>query len=852
MLDLGIIDPTRSLIMKYALLLASSLLILSGFGTSAKAEQSAAINSLSLEPTSPASSFSPSAPDRLKPRVETGLKAGTERSILTTGAWVPLAQSRDAVFYGDLRFMGDDHDNREGNFGLGYRQIVSSWDSVVGGHAWIDQRRTARGATLHQVTVGAEVLGQTWDFRLNSYISLSGKEEHISGADSDPYLAGTGIFYDRAGRIIEEPQSGFDAEIGYRLPVFEQNVDAIRLYGGGYAFYGDITDNVIGGRVRATIDINSVVSVGARFQHDDIRGSQGFAEATIRFPFKAKKTFQQDGLRARLDESAERDIDIVSGEKIADKGGTAAVLNSATGTAQRVIHVNNTSIAGDGSAENPYATLAAAETASAAYDVIYVHAGDGTTTGMDQGIVLNKTGQMLVGSGTDFIFDNGNFITSRGDNLSGTIIAEASTAPVITNSQISIDEYTGNGVLVTAENVTVAGITVDGASRNGVAVLADGTTMSASNIQNIISRDNVRNGIYFHAYNGGVIDTVAAEKNFLENNALEGLVAQVSGTNSGMNDVSILNNRATGNRISGIYMYALNGGEIETLTLNDNISENTLASGGTNGRGYNIRAEGTDSLISDVFLNGNTSQNNNADGYIIYAVSNGAITNFTADDNIATGSLAPSTGSGFQAVLTTGTITNFTMRNNNSFLNRQRGLYVTMNTGATIGNLTLDTNHFVDNQQQGLLLIVRANNVISDLYISNNTISENTLEGMTINGTSNGTITASAIGNNIVTGNLSTGIYINDDSSGSLGINLGDGTLGSGNNSIYGNAGADLRLDLDGSPTPLPAQYNWWGNANGPQAGQITNENGVPAPCPNGGNTACGFADTSNYLTSAP
>lgn len=55
------------------------------------------------------------AGEELKGRVETNWRYGSERSILMTEFWVPFAQSEDSVLYGDIRMMGDDQDNREGN-----------------------------------------------------------------------------------------------------------------------------------------------------------------------------------------------------------------------------------------------------------------------------------------------------------------------------------------------------------------------------------------------------------------------------------------------------------------------------------------------------------------------------------------------------------------------------------------------------------------------------------------------------------------------------------------------------------------------------------------------------------------
>ena len=136
----------------------------------------------------------------LKARVEAGMKLGSERSVVMTEVWAPLRQWGDGVLYVDARFMGDDADNREGNFGVGWRQMRDE-RTVVGLHGWVDRRRTDRGSDFTQVTLGGEVLGEQLDVRVNGYAPLSSEKKYATPntGSSTPYLANTGIFYDTSG-----------------------------------------------------------------------------------------------------------------------------------------------------------------------------------------------------------------------------------------------------------------------------------------------------------------------------------------------------------------------------------------------------------------------------------------------------------------------------------------------------------------------------------------------------------------------------------------------------------------------------------------------------------------------------
>src|SRR5690606_20393387 len=192
------------------------------------------------------------------------------------------------------------------------------------------------------------------------------------------------------------------------------------------------TENVTGWRTRVASDITEDVQLGARLQRDDERGSQGFLEATIRFPFGNKQSYKRHGLYARLDESPERDIDIVTAAAqpaVSGPAQTLPVLNASSGTAQRVLYVDNTAAGGGtGGKDDPFNSLAAAQAALAANDVVYVARGDGTTTNMDAGFAINRSGVSLIGEGSAFVYDGGKFTTGSTD-FPGLILKAAGLAP---------------------------------------------------------------------------------------------------------------------------------------------------------------------------------------------------------------------------------------------------------------------------------------------------------------------------------------------------------------------------------------------------------------------------------------
>jgi hypothetical protein len=480
---------------------------------------------------------------KLKPRVETNIRAGTERSILMTEAWFPLAQDSGRVVFGDVRLMGDDRDNREWNFGLGYREVNDAADAVMGVHGWFDRRRSKRGSVFYQIAGGFEYFSDDLDIRLNAYIPFNQEELYaIPAASTTPYLADTGIYYDSPGVLAEKPLHGFDVEFSIPVKALQGNMESFRVSAGGFVFKGDDVDSLHGYRLRAAADVTQNIEIGARFESDNQRGTQGFLEATLRFPFGSKASAKTLGIRSRLDESPERDIDVITAARTAVPPQEGlSVLNAADNTAQRVFHVDNSQAAnGDGSLDNPFNNLADANTAAdRAGDVIYINRGTGTSLQMDSGAVLALDQQSIIGAGTDFVYDGGRFTTSTGANFNGTVLVPAGAAPVLSNTA-------GHGVTITGEDACIAGVTVDGAFGHGIFAAAGA---------------------------GGQLGNLMIKDVALTNNTGDGLRVETSGA-GGSATVELMNTDATGNQ-NGMRFYAHDDASISGSIARSVLAGNT-------------------------------------------------------------------------------------------------------------------------------------------------------------------------------------------------------------------------------------------------------------------------------------
>lgn len=632
----------------------------------------------------------------LEPRVEFSFRPGTERAIGVTEFWVPLAQDTydGYVLYGDVRAMDDSQDNAEFNAGLGYRQMVD--DGIWGAHLWYDRRLTSSGSKFNQVTLGGEWFSDDWDFKVNGYLPLNKDKTHEreNPNGTAAQFSGNQILVNTNQSIVEEALVGLDLELGYRVPFMDAYTDSTRIYAAGFHFNGDKANNVTGWRTRVSSDITENIQLGARFQSDSVRGSQGFLEFTIRLPFGNKQSYKRQGLWARMDESPERDIDIVSNEEVIDAGNSVALVNTETNTVQNVIHVDNTAAGGGtGSNESRFNTLVAAEAAAGANDIIYVHSGDGTNTGMNAGIALNDSGQKLIGAGTNFTLSDFGLGTSSGIGTGSDILIGAGTAPVIGNAG-------GDGITITADDITVAGLTVNAAADDGI--FADYTTGQDFSlvIRDMILSNSVGDGLDLRTSANSGITLDMRDSTFSSNGAF-GAFLFLRGNGTGK--ATVVNNNFTLNTRDG---YRSSG--------RDNFSFTSVLEGNTahmnTEAGFNLRSEGAGQNFHTV--RGNTASSNITFGVVSRQISgdlqllfeNNIVTSnatgvFIDDDSAGTNMVVDfgggSLGSSGQNQISGSTGVDIRVDLDGDELKAENNWWG-VNTGLAGGKLTLDAGSTID------------------------------------------------------------------------------------------------------------------------------------------------------------
>src|SRR5882724_10819661 len=255
------------------------------------------------------------------PYVEAGGMAGNTHSFGDVDIFLPLWQDQTSLLFGDLRGTFSTEPSQEGNFGLGYRTLVSP-DWILGGYGYFDIQNSQNDNLFYQVTLGVELLSVDWDFRLNGYIPINpdgGTVDNNVGI----VIKNNNIQMTTSTRK-EKALYGFDGEVGWRVPVFPADGDMdIRLFAGGYYFTNSDVDTIAGprGRIEARLyDIDflgmqSRLTAQGVIQWDQPRGTQGFGGLELRIPLGAITGApgpKLNPLDRRMVDRVQRDVDIVS------------------------------------------------------------------------------------------------------------------------------------------------------------------------------------------------------------------------------------------------------------------------------------------------------------------------------------------------------------------------------------------------------------------------------------------------------------------------------------------------------------------------------------------------------------
>jgi hypothetical protein len=255
--------------------------------------------------------------------------------------------------------------------------------------------------------------------------------------------------------------------------------------------------------------------------------------------------------------------------RITDANGQFDTATVYINVEHRIWYVRNDAEAdGLGRSTDPFDTLAEAESASQAGDTIYLFAGNGTTSGQAEGIVL-KSAQRLIGEAVQLTVPaTVNINGVDGPTLRSTI----GNKPKIENGNTPDAPGEDNGVSVSTTVGSVTGVEIRGLEISGFNNAIDVTTTGANNAS-VTIRDNTitsatLEGIDVNAESTGTV-TLGIEGNIL---VTTGNAIDVQRTNGSVYITAFANNAVSGDsagtgiNIVGVVFDSVPGGAFDPVS----------------------------------------------------------------------------------------------------------------------------------------------------------------------------------------------------------------------------------------------------------------------------------------------
>lgn len=597
------------------------------------------------------------------PWLEFGGYYSSESSRGEAAAFAPLLQNQSSLFFFDLRTKLFEQAVNEGNFALGYRQMIGDWN--LGLWAGYDRRRTAFGSVFNQVSAGFEALSANWDLRANVYLPLN-HEKLISQSTTviptttSVAIVGSDILMTTSGsqtisRLTEVAPRGFDAEVGYRLPVLPDSLkQELRVYAGGFYFdHKLLAKEIAGPKARAEWRFNDIIptlpgsrlSIEAEVRNDAVRGTDWELGARLRIPFGHDRSYAQlSAQERRMTEAVKRDTDIVTSSKTTTTSTTTSatekVEDALTGTDfDRVATVDggagNTQAAVTGAGSNSLIVASGTFNTGtmvnlAANQTLLGAGGTIAVRGLTSGKVVNFTasGATPTYNFTGTTVTEAAFALAANNHVSGINMVgdpgmsqtnnafkfAASNAPNVHLTNLDLHNFYGGFVRNTTfdgTNVNNVQLNMDrvvahndnrGASIQSVALFGDNNTVNITNS----SFKNIRQGLEFT----GDGNTVSFDRvSIASTNINVGAIAVRGATAGGISTLSVTNSSFDDLRGAAI--------STDTGTVNVTFANSTINGNSQSPFGLIIATDGSNFSMNNVTFSGrintgiNLAGNNN-------------------------------------------------------------------------------------------------------------------------------------------------------------------------------------------------------------------------------------------------
>ncbi len=462
---------------------------------------------------------------------------GYTGSYLTVGGKTRLFEDfLDGRWLTEARLHHSIEDNGGFFANVGIERVFSikaaKSDVVMG--VWYDFDGDQQGNFGHdfsQLGINTSIKSRRWDLVGNGYFPIGNRNFSSEGTVGGTFFQGNNILLQQG---IDSALTGFDVTLKLRPKQMAFMNGTFEI--GGYGYSSDLVNSFGGGRLRIGAQSKRGLILGAEINHDDRFRTTGSFSLGYVFGSVGGRNSEYAGIGRDLEETNRNDHIVRFNQAI------ELALDPFTGAPYNVVHVQDgVGIDGDGTAENPFDTLADAQANSGVGDVIVVGAG-----GMLDGGIRLQDRQLLLGSGSEQIID-------IQDGRRFRIGENTGDAAVLTNPGAS-------NVVILADNNIVRGVTIDGTGADhGI----NGNRSNSGTIENNTITDTNEYGILLSSSQGDW----NINNNTLTGNGIDGLFIRNSVDPTAT--FTINGNNASNNGFDGIH---LENFQAASVSFSDNIT----------------------------------------------------------------------------------------------------------------------------------------------------------------------------------------------------------------------------------------------------------------------------------------
>lgn len=518
---------------------------------------------------------------RPQAEIEGGFFSGG--SAASGGFFLPFVLDSGNAIFIDTRGTIENDKVRQGSIGAGYRFHANDhW--IIGAYGYYDYLKSEYGNSFNQVSFGLEALSGDLEMRSNLYLPLSGAK--TLSAFNAAYVRDH-VLVMQEGK--ERGRRGLDAEIGGRLPVFDEGSDVqLKVFGGSYWYGGRNLGDMFGAKLRAELTFadlpglseSSTVSLGVTGTYDNEDKLKGAVMARLRIPFgaTAKAGDAFDPMVQRVERSS----------KIRTHAGATGDVEAA----QFVVNGRTTGKVVNISAANGDAAAINALIGSAGADALILADGN---LGLNQSLTLGS-GQALVGGGgsiavrgarsgatTSFV-NQGAATTLTGYNPAQDVVTMASGSSI---ASLSIRGGLAGIAATDATNVTIDNVDISATNHDGIRFTrVDGAMVQNSRIHDLYICEN-NTSCEFSIYNPNkapfaAVSSVGSNNVTVRDTTIDkvtygvfagGEFAKISRTEyelvTGTTNITLDNVAISNSRREGVLLVAGNGVKLDRVTVDN-------------------------------------------------------------------------------------------------------------------------------------------------------------------------------------------------------------------------------------------------------------------------------------------